>query len=58
MSSDIVLVSSGYDQSIRFWFDFANGNQCKYAKNIKIMQKNALEMTPSKDNVAFSLETS
>ena len=58
MSSDIVLVSSGYDQSIRFWFDFANGTQCKYAKEHKDNAKNALEITPSKDNVAFSLETS
>ena len=54
MSNDIVLVSSGYDMNIRFWSDFTNGTQCKYSIEHKDNAINALEMTPSKDHVAFA----
>ena len=54
MSNDIVLVSSGYDMTIRFWSDFTNGTQCKYTIEHKDNAINALEMTPSKDQVAFA----
>ena len=54
MSYDIVLVSSGYDMTIRFWSDFTSGTQCKYSIEHKDNAINALEMTPSKDKVAFA----
>ena len=54
MSYDIVLVSSGYDMNISFWSDFTNGTQCKYAIEHKDNAINALEMTPSKEHVAFA----
>lgn len=50
---DIVLVSSGYDMTIRFWADFSD-NQCKYQVEYKDGAINALEMTPNKDYVAFA----
>jgi len=54
MSYDIVLVSSGYDMTIRFWSDFTSGTQCKYSIEHKDNAINALEMTPAKDKVAFA----
>jgi G protein beta subunit-like protein len=54
MSYDIVLVSSGYDMIIRFWSDFNSGTNCKYQIEHKDNAINALEMTPSKDKVAFA----
>ena len=54
MSYDIVLVSSGYDMNIRFWSDFTTGTQCKYSIEHKDNAINALEMTPSKEHVAFA----
>ena len=54
MSYDIVLVSSGYDMTIRFWSEFTPGTQCKYSIEHKDNAINALEMTPSKDKVAFA----
>lgn len=54
MSKDIVLVSSGYDMTIRFWSDFNNNSQCKYQIEWKDNAINALEMTPNKDYVAFA----
>ena len=54
MSYDVVLVSSGYDMTIRFWEDFTTGTQCKYSIEHKDNAINALEMTPSKDKVAFA----
>ena len=54
MSYDIVLVSSGYDMTIRFWSDFTSGTQCKYSIEHRDNAINALEMTPSKDKVAFA----
>ena len=53
MSNEIVLVSNGYDMNIRFWSDFSNGTQWKYSIEHKDNAINALEMTPSKDHVAF-----
>ena len=54
MSYDIVLVSSGYDMTIRFWSDFTSGTQCKYSIEHKDNAINALEMIPAKDKVAFA----
>ena len=54
MSYDIVLVSSGYDMNIRFWSDFTTRTQCKYSIEHKDNANNALEMTPSKEHVAFA----
>ena len=54
MSYDIVLVSSDYDITIRFWSDFTSGTQCKYSIEHRDNAINALEMTPSKDKVAFA----
>ena len=54
MSYDIVLVSSGYDMTIRFWSYFTSGTQCKYSIEHKDNAINALEMTPAKDKVAFA----
>ena len=54
MSYDIVLVSSGYDMTIRFWSDFTSGTQCKYSIEHKDNAINAIEMTPAKDKVAFA----
>ena len=53
MSSDIVLVSSGYDMNIRFWSDFNNTN-CKYQVEWKENAINALVMTPNKNYVVFA----
>jgi G protein beta subunit-like protein len=57
MSKEIVLVSSGYDMTIRFWADFSE-SQCRHYIEYKDSAINALEMTPNKDYVAFAASNS
>jgi WD40 repeat protein len=54
---DIILVSSGYDMNIRFWSDF-NDSKCKHAIEYKEASINALEITPNKEYVAFTSQSS
>jgi len=55
MGRDLFLVSSGYDQNIRFWSDFQD-NKCKHSIEYKDAAINVLEITPNKEFVAFSAQ--
>jgi WD40 repeat protein len=59
MKNDIMLISSGYDQNIRFWSDF-NNNKCKNSISVDFKESaiNALELLPSKEELAFAINNS
>lgn len=52
-----MLISSGYDQQIKFWSDF-NNTKCKHVFEVKEGPINALEMVPNKDEIAFAVNNS
>ena len=54
MSRDIVLISSGYDNVIRFWSNFNPGTQCKAEIEFNENAINVLELSPNRDYVAFA----
>lgn len=59
MKNDIMLISSGYDQQIKFWSDF-NNSKCKHVYEIGKNEGpiNALEMLPNKEEIAFAVNNS
>ena len=57
MKNDIMLISSGYDQQIRFWSDF-NNNKCKNTIEYKDSAINSLELLPNKEELAFATNNS
>lgn len=56
MKNDIMLISSGYDQQIKFWSDF-NNNKCKHIYEIHKNDGpvNSLEMLPNNIELAFAV---
>ena len=57
IKNEIMLISAGYDQQIKFWTDF-NNNKCKHVFEVKEGPINALEMVPNKDEIAFTVMNS
>ena len=53
MSNDIVLVSSGYDMTIRFWSSLTTGAKSDYSIKYMDFAINAMEMPPKKDKVVI-----
>lgn len=58
MKNDIILISSGFDQHIRFWTQFNNSNKCKHTIEYKEGAINALELLPNKEELAFATNNS
>ena len=65
MKNDLLLVSSGYDQKIRFWNDLRS-NKCEhvieYKESVYLIFNqqaiNALEITLNKKFLAFGVQNS
>jgi WD40 repeat protein len=60
LGNELFLVSSGYDQHIRFWSSDFQENKCKHSIEIKDSSNpstiNVLEITPNKEFVSFATQ--
>lgn len=56
--NEIMLISSGYDQQIKFWTDF-NNNKCKHVLDLNTLKEigpvTCLELVPNKEEIAYTV---
>ena len=54
MRNDLMLISSGYDQQVKFWSNF-NDNKPKNSMDFKEQAINALELLPNREELAIAV---